>query len=196
MRDAWGVADEEILVAFVGRLATEKGIDTLLEAMKLLAQRDKGPKLVLAGDGPKHPMIERFIAREAVGERIRLLGFMDDVRDVLSAADIFASPSRWEGFPLAVGEAMAAELPVVATRVPGLQDIIADGETGLLVEKNDAKEFADAIERLIADTDLRDRFGRAGRERMIEHFAIQPIIKSHEQLYLELAALSNAGGSK
>ncbi len=187
LRKLWSVGEKDVLIAFVGRLAQEKGLETLLEAMRALAKRGKGPKLIIAGDGPKRPMVERFIAREPVGERIRLLGYVEDVRGPLSAADVFVAPSRWEGWSRAAAEAMACGLPVLAARVTGLCDLVVEGETGVMVEKDDAQGLADAIEGLVSDAMLRGRLGEAGRRRILEHFDIGASIAAHEQLYLEVA---------
>ncbi len=187
LRGQWGIAPREILLAFVGRLGREKGLETLLAAMQLLAGRDAAAKLIVAGDGPRRKMLQQFMASDPFGERIRWLGFVTDVRGVLSAADIFVMPSRWEGFGLAAAEAMAAGLPVVATSVPGLKDLVVDGRTGLLIEKDDATALAGCIEQLCQDAGLRRRLGEAGRRRVIEQFDVATTIASHERLYLKLA---------
>lgn len=187
LRKQWGIADEEILVVFVGRLSEEKGLETLLGAMRELSDCENAPKLVIAGDGPKRPMVEQFIASEPAGKRIRLLGFTNDVRGVLSAADIFAIPSRWEGLSLAAVEAMAASLPVIASRVPGLRDVVVPGQTGLLIDKGDAAAMGGAIARLSYDAGLRDRLGLAGLDRVTKHFNIRSTVAAHEKLYTELS---------
>lgn len=186
LRALWKVAPDDVLVAFVGRLSEEKGVETLLAAMRKLGSPGEAPGLVIAGDGPRRKTVERFIAAEAAGRRIRLLGFTADVRGVLSAADIFAAPSRWEGFGLAAAEAMAASLPVVATRVEGLRDLVVEGQTGLLIAPDDPDALADRIMRLARDAELRERLGRAGRSRLCSRFNIAANIGAHEALYAEL----------
>ncbi len=188
LRNEWNVTDDEVLVAFVGRLDHQKGLDVLLEAFKRLHQQGCSPRLVVAGDGPQRDMLECFIATEPAGQNIIPLGYTNDVRGVLSAADILAMPSRWEGFGLAAAEAMAAGLPVVATSVPGLKDVCVDEQTALLVQPDDSDALARKIGQLTADAELRDRLGQAGRQRVEQMFDISKMVAAHEQLYRTLLA--------
>ena len=194
LRAQWGIDGDAPLVAYVGRLAREKGIEMLIAAMSHLAARGKPMDLVIAGDGPRRGVVENFIAHGEGGRRCRMLGLVDDVRGVLSAADIHVMPSRWEGFGLAAGEAMAASLPVVATRVAGLRDLIIDGRTGLLVGRDDVRALAEAVERLGDDAELRRRLGEAGRRLVVEKYRIEANIAAHEKLYLEV--VSGSGVSR
>jgi glycosyltransferase involved in cell wall biosynthesis len=187
LREQWGIAGEETLIAFVGRLDHQKGLDTLLGAMSILGRGGKQEKLVIAGDGPQRSMVESFIADDPVGGHVRLLGFTEDVRGVLSAADVLAIPSRWEGFGLAGAEAMSASLPVIATNVAGLRDVVVAGETALVIEKEDPEALAGRIERLAGDPDLRKRLGQAGRRRVEQHFDINVTVAAHAELYRQIA---------
>lgn len=187
LRRQWGIDPGTVLAAFVGRLESYKGVDTLLAAMSHLGGRGDAIDLVIAGDGPKHPAVENFISHGEGGSRARLLGHVDDVRSVLSAADIFVMPSLWEGWPLALGEAMSASLPAVGTDVPGIRDLIADGRTGLLIEREDPVALADAIRRLADDEVLCARLGEAARTMIVEHFSIDATVAAHERLYDEIA---------
>jgi len=187
LRSRWGVGEGEVLAAFVGRLEFYKGVDTLVAAMSHLGARGEAMRLVIAGDGPKRPIVENFIAHGEGGERTRLLGFVEDVRGVLSAADVYVMPSLWEGWGLALGEAMSASLPAVGTDVPAVRDLIVDGTTGLLVERKDAVGLAEAMWRLARDGELRERMGRAGRERIVRRFSIDRTVAAHEALYDEIA---------
>jgi glycosyltransferase involved in cell wall biosynthesis len=141
-------------VLYAGRLSPEKGIEELVEAAA-------GMRLVVAGDGPLRPRIPGA------------LGFVpnDELQRLYARAAVVACPSRREGFGVACLEAMAHARPVVATAVGGLRDLVVDGETGLLVEPRDRKALRAALERLLADDDLRRRLGGAGRERAREHFS-------------------------
>jgi len=183
LRARWGVRDEQVVVAFVGRLDVQKGIGRLLAAVSHLAARGDAVQLVIAGDGPKRGLVENFIAHGEGGASTRWLGFVEDVAGVLSAADVFVIPSRWEGFGLAATEAMAAGLPVIGTKVPGLREVILPGRTGLLIEPGDSQALAEAIHHLATDKDLRARMGAAGRKRVTEHFSIAANVAAHEQLY-------------
>lgn len=187
LRSQWQLADDDVLLAFVGRLEFYKGIDTLLAALASLASAGRPVRAVIAGDGPQRPAVEEFIDRSPGGEHVRMLGMVSDVPAVLSAADIYAMPSLWEGWPLALGEAMSASLPAIGTNVPGIRDLIVPGQTGLLIERQDADALAGAIGRLVADASLRVRLGEAGRRRIVDQFTIEQTIAAHERLYDEVA---------
>ncbi len=188
LREQWGVPAEAVLVAMVGRLDYQKGVSTFLDALAHLAGRGVIVEAVIAGDGPRRPLVESYLRTGEGGRRCRHLGFVRDVPSVLSAADVLAMPSRWEGFGLAAAEAMAAGLPVVGTDVSGLRDVIVDGQTGVLVAPDDAPGLAGALERLARDAGLRERMGQAGRRRATERFHIRDNVRRHENLYLELVA--------
>ena len=185
LRGEWGLGADEVVAAFVGRLDRQNGVDVLLAAMDRLAD-GAGVRWVLAGDGPGREAVQRHVA--ASGGRAQWLGFRRDVAAVLSAADVFVAPSRWEGLPLATAEAMAAGLPVVAARAPGLEEVVLDGRTGLLVPREDPQALADAIGRLAAAPALRSRLGAAGRDRARCRYDIATNIAAHEALYEEAAA--------
>ncbi len=187
LRAGWGVADEEVLLAFVGRLDYQKNVALFLAAADRLRRAGRGVRVVIAGDGPERSLVEEFLRRDDASRWAVWLGFTDDVAGVLSAADMLVLPSRWEGFGLAVAEAMAAGLPVVATRVPGLTEVIEDGKSGLLVDSEDLDGLAAAVAGLIDDPARRARLGLAGRRRVGERFSIAANLAAHERLYTELA---------
>jgi len=188
LRREWGLDDSTPVIASVGRLDKQKGIEALLSAMSHLAARGQATDIVIAGDGPRRHLVENFIRYGEGGNRCRLLGFVDDVRAVLSAADIFTTTSNWEGHPLATSEAMAAGLPVVATRAPGLGDLVTDGVTGLLADCGDTFGIAERIEQLAGDSGLRKRLGQAGRRRITEDYPVSAMVQAVERLYLEVTA--------
>jgi len=188
LRQQWGLAEHDVLVAYVGRLDFDKGIDILLGAMAHLGARGSPMHLVVAGTGPRRGAVETFIDHGEGGQFTRALGFVEDVRGLLSAADALVMPSRWEGFALSAAEAMAAGLPVIATRVPGLVDLVVDGQTGLLVDGEDVVALAEALHRIAGDADLRAALGAAGTRRITRSFPIDACVAAHQRLYLEVAA--------
>ena len=188
LRKQWGVEDARPVVAYVGRLDRPKGIETLLSAFSHLAARGHAMDIVIAGDGPGRRIIENFIRHGEGGSRCRLLGFVEDVRSVLSAVDIYATASNSEGHPLSPTEAMAAGLPVVATRAPGLRDIVIDGVTGLLAAPRDVFALAERIERLGDDPELRKQLGDYGRRRVMAQYPISAMIESIEALYTDIVS--------
>lgn len=188
LRKEWGLSDDQPCLAFVGRLDYQKGIDTLMAAVSHLGARGAPIDLVVAGNGSQRRIVSNFIKHGEGGSQCRMLGFVSDVRSLLSAADLVVMPSRWEGLPIVAVEAMSAGLPVIATRVAGLKEVVVDGETGLLIEPNNGAVLADTIESLLGDAELRKKLGQAGRARVLEHYSIAANIAAHEKLYEEIAA--------
>jgi len=187
LRQEWQIPPSRVLAAYVGRLSREKGIDTLLATMSRLAAQGKAADLVIAGDGPLGPKVGRFVSSGQGERRVRWLGFVPDVRGVLSAADFLVMPSRWEGCPVGLVEAMAVGLPAAASRVAGVVDVAVGGRTALLVPPEDPPALAGAIRRLIDDAGLRARLGNAALRRARE-FAIEATVAGHERLYDSLMA--------
>ncbi len=186
-RRQWAIPESEVLLAFVGRLDPQKGIYTLLATISHLGARGNPASVVIAGDGPKRFIVENFIAHGEGGRSTRWVGFVSDVRSVLAAADIFVMPSRWEGFGLAAAEAMAAGLPVIASDLPPLRELITHRRTGLLVEQGSAVALADAVEELLGDAELRRRLGSAAAQQARRAFSIDANVAAHERLYAEVA---------
>ena len=158
-------------VLYVGRLAPEKNVDTLVEAVGDL-------NLVVAGDGPLRDRVPNALGAVPHAEVERLL----------ARASIVVAPCEREGFGLAAAEAMAFGRPVVAASGGALLELVADGETGLLVPPRDAHALRGAVERLLADADLRERLGRAARARARERFGWEPVIERTLEVYRRAAA--------
>lgn len=156
-RSALGVADDAFLVVAVARLSDQKGIDVLLRA---LPAADR-VVLAVAGDGPEAEALGGLARALGLGDRVRWLGRRGDVPALLAVADAFVLPSRHEGQPLALLEAMAAALPVVATDIPGVDEIVEAGVTALLVPPDDPPALAGALIRLRDDPPLRTSLGDA-----------------------------------
>jgi glycosyltransferase involved in cell wall biosynthesis len=160
-RAALGIADGAPCVVTAARLDAQKGLLHLVEAARAVP----GAVFLIAGDGPERAAVEAAARRSGVEERVRLLGPRDDVPALLAACDIFVLPSLFEGAPLAILEAMATARPVVASRIGGVDELVLDGVTGLLVPPADPAALAAAILRLTASPELRVRLGDAARER-------------------------------
>jgi glycosyltransferase involved in cell wall biosynthesis len=176
------------LVGAVGALRPQKGYDVLIEAALLLRRTHPRLRLLIAGEGPDRPRLEELIARLAASETVTLLGRRMDVPDVLAALDVAVSASNYEGSPLAVMEYMEAGLPIVATRVGGVPDLIDDGVHGLLVEPGDPAALARAVEELLADPARGAALGERARERRRREFDLDVMVASVEALYEELLA--------
>jgi glycosyltransferase involved in cell wall biosynthesis len=169
-------------VVAVGRLERQKGFDVLVDAFARLPEG----RLLLVGDGSQRAALEQQVALLGLDHRVHLTGWIEDSRTLLDEADVFALPSRFEGFPLAVVEAMLAGLPVVAADVGSVREAVVAGETGVLVKPDDADDLAAALQRLLADQAERARLGRAARERALERFVADRMAKAYVDLYREL----------
>src|SRR6266540_2062665 len=170
------------IVGAVGRLAFQKGFDVLLRAMRDV---DKAT-LVLIGDGADRAQLQRLAKHVGVADRTIWAGWSDDVRPHVRSFDVFVLPSRFEGFPLAVLEALLAEKPVVATDVGSVGEAVIPGETGFLVPSDDAGALASAIRQLLGDHQLQRRMGARGRELVLSRFTSAHMARSFSELYGEL----------
>ncbi|WP_445256060.1 glycosyltransferase family 4 protein [Nocardioides aurantiacus] len=177
------------VVLFLGRLSEDKGVHVLLDAWARLPDPrtdDPPARLVLAGDGE----VDRFrreIAERGLTDSVELPGWVTPgrVEELLDEADVLVLPSRWEGQPMAVLEAMARGLPVVASRVGGLPDLV-DAGTGILVEPDDAPALEQALRHLLDAQELRERLGAGGLQRVRDEFDVGVISQRLEELYEEV----------
>ncbi|MEA3407267.1 MAG: glycosyltransferase [Chloroflexota bacterium] len=188
LRDAWSIQPETAIIGTVGRFVTPKGHIYLLDALASLRNQMPDIRALIIGDGPLRSSIETSVKALGLAEIVILTGTRHDIPELLSLLDLFVLPSLWEGLPIAILEAMAAGLPVVATRVGGVPEVVVDGETGLLVPPGDPDALAQAILRLLRDPDLRHRMGQAGRARVAEHFSVEQMVRKTEALYERLLA--------
>jgi glycosyltransferase involved in cell wall biosynthesis len=169
-RDRVATDDPRLHLVFVGRLAPVKGLRVLIEALKTHGGRDV--RLTIVGDGTERGALEALAA--SLGNMVRFTGYLsqDEVADLLATADAFALPSFAEGVPVVLMEALAAGLPVIATRITGVPELVEDGVAGFLVSPGDAHALADAIGRLAALPDRGRGMGAAGRARVQAEFDI------------------------
>lgn len=179
----FGMTEGGIAIAAVGQLIPRKGHRYLLEAMARLEGRVPRAHVVVFGQGSLHGELQAQAAALGLGSRITFAGFRPDLGDVLGAFDLLVHPALREGLGVAMLEAAAAGVPVVAFDAAGAREAVRHGETGLLVPPRDAAALADAIARLAGDENLRNRLGAAGRERMRREFSIQSMVDAHLRLY-------------
>jgi glycosyltransferase involved in cell wall biosynthesis len=189
LRRAWGIADEPVVGA-IGRLEPRKGHEYLIDAMASIRRRLPGAVLVIAGHDPRNHRgaLERMISHHKLERSVRLIGFQQDIPGFLAAVDVFAFASVAEGFGQVVVEAMAAAKPVVATKIAPLTEIVADGETGILVKARDPEGFAEAIVRVLKDPEEALRMGEGGRTRARELFSADTMAARTVGIYRELLA--------
>lgn len=187
VRRSIGASPQAIVLIHVGRFAAVKNHEMLVRAFARLPSSESAPlELWLVGDGELRETIQQQVHALGVENRVRFLGVRSDVPDVLRAADVFVFPSRWEGNPLSVLEAMAAGLPVVATAVGGVPELVEDGVSGILVPNEDLEGLTAAMLRMVQHPDLREQIGRAARCRAVERFDIQQTVRAYEALYEEI----------
>lgn len=184
-RAALGLPQHVPLIGFAGRLRPVKGADLLLDALAQLP----GAHLLIAGDGPQAAEVQARAERDDLAGRVHMLGQVADLRPALRACDVYAQPSRREAFGLAAAEAAAAGLPVVATAVGGLRDIVQDGRSGRLVPPERPDALSAALAHLLSDRELARRMGVFGRAYVEEHLAIETVVGLVEQVYDELLAV-------
>ncbi len=170
------------LVLTAARLDRQKGHDVLFRAAAAVPEA----RFVLAGDGPLRGELEAEAARLGLGERVLFLGRREDVPRLLAACDVFALPSLYEGSSLAVLEAMAARRAVVSSAIGGTAELVADGESGLLVPAGDGEALAAALRAVLGDSALRERLARSGRERAERDFSREAMGARVESIYEEL----------
>ncbi len=159
-------------ILFVGRVATGKGIEVLIDSISDLRSRHDDLTLTVVGDGPQREHLEDLCRRRSLQDHVSFVGSknQDDVAKLLADHDLFVHPSFAEGVPVVLMEAMGAGLPVVATHVGGMTELVSDGVSGFLVRPFDQGQLNDRIERLVTDPDLRQRMGQAGREAVLADF--------------------------
>ncbi len=182
-RGRLGLAPGGRLVVCVASFTPEKGHETLLRAAAALQGRRPEMQYAFVGSGPLRESLQRLTAQLGLADRVRFLGSRRDVAQILAVGDVFALASQWEGFGLAIAEASAAALPVVATRVGGIPEVVEHGRTGLLVVPGDPAALAAALEQLAARPDLARSFGEAGRERVCECFDLRRCTDEYVALY-------------
>jgi glycosyltransferase involved in cell wall biosynthesis len=186
LRNELGVSGEEFLVMAVGRLSVEKGHTFLLDAFSRMVPRHPNARLTLVGDGQLRASLETQAESLGVSEKIMFLGSRENVPELLMCADVYVQPSLSEGLSLALLEALAVGLPVVATQISGFTSVVEEEKTALLVQPGNAGSLAHALERLILDEGLRDRIARAGNQLVKTRYSAEAMHKSYEQLIQSL----------
>lgn len=181
-----GLRNEAVELISVGRLRAPKDFVTLARALSRLPPHSFRASLV--GDGPDRPAIEAQLERLGLIQSVRLLGDRSDVPELLAASDVFVCSSRSEGMPVSILEAMAVGLPVVASAVGGVPELVDHGHTGLLVGPGTVDALTDALGQLIGDRELRERMGRAGRTVAEQRYDLPRFRRAHLELYERLLA--------
>jgi glycosyltransferase involved in cell wall biosynthesis len=171
---------------YTGRLHEAKGLSDLVSAWQRIVARWPNARLWLVGEGPFEQALRERIKSQNLSGRVVLAGVFDNVDELLTAADVFVLPSLEEGMSLAMLEAMAVGLPVVATDIPGNQGLVTHQEHGLLVPTQDVDSLSAAIERLLDDRPLAARLADAARDHVRRHFSVAGMVDRHLELFKDL----------
>jgi glycosyltransferase involved in cell wall biosynthesis len=191
IRREFNLADGDPLVGVVSRLSPEKGVHDFVEAFALCLRKNDRVRAVIVGGAPSASaqyagQLHQEAVSSGVGDRLWFAGFRSGIADMYAAFDLLVVPSRHEGFGRVLVEAMAAGLPLVATRVEGIPEVVVDGETGLLVEVGQPEALADAMLHVLANPDMARRMACAGRERVERCFTIKAQAQATQALYDEI----------
>jgi glycosyltransferase involved in cell wall biosynthesis len=195
VRAEFGLPANCRLIGMAARVAEQKDFPTLIAAAARLRQQHPGARYLILGDYERHPehrqhfqMVQAELARHGVADLFHFAGFRTDVGRLLGGLDLFVLSTHWEGLPLVILEAMAQALPVVATSVDGIPEVVDDGRTGLLVPHAEPAPLAAALGRLLDDAETARRMGQAGRQRVLAEFTPTRFASNLRTLYDELAS--------
>lgn len=190
VRKDLGLREDDIFLLSIGRLTYQKGHEFLVQAMAKVVSHFPNGKIGICGDGPLRSQLEKQIKEAGLSNHVNLLGAWEDVSPLLASAEIFILPSRWEGLSRALMEAMAAGLPVIATEVDGIKDLITNGVNGLLVPSEDAEALRNSILQLIDNTEMRKRIGAAGQAHVIQTHSVDDMCKKYYDFMLGILQAS------
>ncbi|HZK67402.1 MAG TPA: glycosyltransferase family 4 protein [Chloroflexota bacterium] len=193
-RKELGIQEDDLVVCYTGRLVEGKGLDTLLAAAATVRSSGVRLKLLIAGDGPLDSHLRTHATQLGMEAAVLFPGFRSDIPQLLAASDIFALPSLSEGLPLSLLEAMSAGKPVVVTPVGGIPEVVQSGRNGFLVPARNETRLADALVRLLVDPHLREEMGRSARERVVESYSVERMVREYDAVYRGLVGPS--GGEK
>ena len=195
LQEELGLMQGAPVVGIVAALRPEKNHELFLLAAELIRRKLPDARFLVVGDGPQREYLESLARELAISEAVRFLGTRDDVPKILSLIDVLVLTSHMEANPISILEAMAAEKPVVATRVGSIPEAVVDGETGLLVTPGSAKELADGVVELFGNASRTAAMARAGRERVLARASIQRTVTGYEDLIEEIYSSKADGRS-
>lgn len=186
IRTELGIANDRRILLAVGRLHRQKGFDWLLELAPELFKRLPDHDLIIAGDGPERKSLGELTSRLGIQDRVHLAGWRRDIPQLMQAAEIFLLPSRWEGMPNVLIEAMGLSVPVVAASAEGASEVLGPLAEGQAVPMGDAVGFVEAVCRIAGDSVHHGKLGCENRERIQEQFSLSAMIAKYERLYRRL----------
>lgn len=178
--------NKEVVIGIVARLSEEKGHSELIDAFSSLAKLYRFIKLIIVGEGPLHNILEKQTRIMGIEDKVIFTGFQIDIDKYLNNMDIFVLPSRTEGLPVAILEAMAKGLPVIATRTGGITELVEDHKTGILVDYKRVDQLVSALSYLIDNEDKRLEYGLRGMEKIKNKFGFGKYVEEIYDLYISL----------
>jgi glycosyltransferase involved in cell wall biosynthesis len=186
LREELNLRDCDTVIGTIGRLTTQKGIDTLLAAFQLLQATRSNVRLVVVGEGELRNSLTKLAERLGIQEKVVFTGIRKDIPNLLHLFDVFVLSSLWEGQPIAIMEAMAAARPIVATAVGGNAEILKDGDYGLIVPPSDPAAMAKAIEALISDPELARAIAEKASAYARTHLDDRIMVRNYESVFSTL----------
>ncbi len=190
-RRALNLSEDDFVVGNVARLWPEKEQDKIIDAAAQLAEQYPRMKFLIVGDGPLEQALKEQVVKQGLQQTVLLPGFRKDLLHVLAALDVFAFPSSAEGTPMVIYAAMAMALPIVASPVSGVGEVLLDGETALLVPPADADALAAAVVRLIQEPELAQRLGSGAKQIVEQKYSVEQAVNQLEQIYTRLIEKNN-----
>jgi glycosyltransferase involved in cell wall biosynthesis len=187
-RSRWQIGSNDRVIGIVSKLWEGKGHHTLIEALPGILGRVPDARLMIVGEGQLRQELEAAVKRRSLERAVIFTGFQAEVQEVMAAFDISVLPSFFEGMGRVLLEAMAMEIPVVASRVGGIPDLVSDGENGYLVEAGRSAGFATAIAAILENPEQARRMGRSGRQMVTERFSADFMVRAIEKVYVETLA--------
>lgn len=188
----FGLAEDELTVGMAAQMIERKGHRDLFAALPPVLARHPHLRILLFGQGPLRQALEREVHHRGLAHAVRFEGFRKDLPRVLPCLDMLAHPARMEGLGVALLQAAACGLPIVAGRAGGIPEIVRDGENGYLVEPGDVQGLSRALDTLCADAERRRRFGDRGRDIVLRDFSIDAMVEGNLRVYRELAEPARA----
>jgi glycosyltransferase involved in cell wall biosynthesis len=182
------VTPKEPIIGVVGRLSPEKGVEVALRVFELVRRRVPSARLYVVGEGPERVALEEEARRLGLGDSVLWLGYQEDLKHLYSRMSVFLLPSRSEGLPNVVLEAMALGLPVVATAVGGVPEVVTDGRSGFLTSSEDVEGLARRVADLLEDEPLRQRLAQDALHDVRSRFSLGARLSALEQIYREVLA--------
>jgi glycosyltransferase involved in cell wall biosynthesis len=193
VRQELSLKPSQIVGTIVARIDTLKGHDTLLHALAIIKRKGIASTVLVVGDGTMRSHYEKLASEIGLGaEEVRFLGFRTDIPDILAASDFFVLPSLTEGLPLSILEAMSHSLPILATPVGGIPELVKHHRHGLLFPVQDAEALAGAMEQIITYPHLRQEMGENGFQKVRDEFSFEQMTSAYEALYQNLLAPQGA----